>query len=430
MFCTGGIRCEKAGPLMEQEGFQQVFQLDGGILKYFEECGGAHYRGDCFVFDKRVAVDPQLAESELTQCYACQAILSAEDQRAETYREGVSCPHCYRDPQVAMREQIAARQRGLQQAVDPLPGSQPYDNVRPINIPQKYDHCTLLEALCGLHPHIGEAGWQAEFDRGYVRRGILPVRPGRIVRGGEQYGHLFPDTVEPDVATDIQIVWEDEALVAIAKPAPLPMHPCGRFNRNTLTQLLSAVYAPEVLRPAHRLDANTSGVVLFSRTRSFAQQIQTQFDATLVEKVYRVVCHGHPEADAFSCRQPIGRQRGQAGTRILDPQGLAAETEFCVLQRRSDGTSLLEARPRTGRTNQIRVHLWGLGHPVVGDPLYRSAQQLGESQTLAVGDDPMRLHAWRLTLTHPLSQEPITFTAELPAGFDAGEPTSAQTVQG
>jgi RluA family pseudouridine synthase len=273
-------------------------------------------------------------------------------------------------------------------------------------------------------------GLMAEFDRGYVRRGILPVRPGRIVRGGEQYGHLFPDTVEPDVATDIQIVWEDEALVAIAKPAPLPMHPCGRFNRNTLTQLLSAVYAPEVLRPAHRLDANTSGVVLFSRTRSFAQQIQTQFDATLVEKVYRVVCHGHPEADAFSCRQPIGRQRGQAGTRILDPQGLAAETEFCVLQRRSDGTSLLEARPRTGRTNQIRVHLWGLGHPVVGDPLYRSAQQLGESQTLAVGDDPMRLHAWRLTLTHPLSQEPITFTAELPAGFDAGEPTSAQTVQG
>jgi len=307
----------------------------------------------------------------------------------------------------------------LKQAVDPLPGSQPYDNVRPVNIPQKYDRCTLLETLVGLHPHIGKAGWQTEFDHGRLRRGTLPVRPGRIVRGGEQYGHLFPDTVEPDVATDIQILWEDAALVVIAKPAPLPMHPCGRFNRNTLTEWLATVYAPEVLRPAHRLDANTTGVVLFSRTRRVAQQIQAQFDATLVEKVYRVICHGHPEADAFTCRQPIGRQRGRTGTRVLDPQGLAAETECRVLQRRPDGSSLLEARPRTGRTNQIRVHLWGLGHPVVGDPLYRLDQQLGETQTLAVGDAPLRLHAWRLTLTHPLSQQPISFTAAPPAGFEA-----------
>ena len=62
MFCTGGIRCEKAGPLMEREGFENIYQLDGGILKYFEECGGDHYDGECFVFDKRVAVDSQLNE--------------------------------------------------------------------------------------------------------------------------------------------------------------------------------------------------------------------------------------------------------------------------------------------------------------------------------------------------------------------------------
>jgi UPF0176 protein len=63
MFCTGGIRCEKAGPFMEREGFRDVFQLDGGILKYFEECGGAHYDGECFVFDERVGVDPALRET-------------------------------------------------------------------------------------------------------------------------------------------------------------------------------------------------------------------------------------------------------------------------------------------------------------------------------------------------------------------------------
>jgi predicted sulfurtransferase len=69
MFCTGGIRCEKAGPYMESQGFRNVLQLDGGILKYFEECGGAHYRGECFVFDQRVGVDPALHESDAAQCF-------------------------------------------------------------------------------------------------------------------------------------------------------------------------------------------------------------------------------------------------------------------------------------------------------------------------------------------------------------------------
>ena len=71
MFCTGGIRCEKAGPFMEREGFKKIFQLDGGILKYFEECGGAHYDGECFVFDQRVGLDPSLQETESTQCFRC-----------------------------------------------------------------------------------------------------------------------------------------------------------------------------------------------------------------------------------------------------------------------------------------------------------------------------------------------------------------------
>jgi UPF0176 protein len=71
MFCTGGIRCEKAGPFMEREGFKNIFQLDGGILKYFEECGGAHYDGECFVFDQRVGLDPSLQETESTQCFRC-----------------------------------------------------------------------------------------------------------------------------------------------------------------------------------------------------------------------------------------------------------------------------------------------------------------------------------------------------------------------
>ena len=95
MFCTGGIRCEKAGPFMEQAGFKNVHQLDGGILKYFEECGGAHYDGECFVFDRRVGVDPALQETNSVLCFACQMPLKEEEQRHPHYVPDVSCPHCF-----------------------------------------------------------------------------------------------------------------------------------------------------------------------------------------------------------------------------------------------------------------------------------------------------------------------------------------------
>ncbi|MDP9291611.1 MAG: rhodanese-like domain-containing protein [Verrucomicrobiota bacterium] len=94
MFCTGGIRCEKAGPYMEREGFQKVFQLDGGILKYFEECGGAHYEGECFVFDRRVGVDRELRETHSVMCFKCQMPLTKEEQRDPHYVPDKTCPHC------------------------------------------------------------------------------------------------------------------------------------------------------------------------------------------------------------------------------------------------------------------------------------------------------------------------------------------------
>ena len=95
MFCTGGIRCEKAGPYLEREGFQQIYQLEGGILKYFEECGADHYDGDCFVFDRRTALDPNLEETETTLCFACQSPLTAEEQNSPYYVPGESCPYCF-----------------------------------------------------------------------------------------------------------------------------------------------------------------------------------------------------------------------------------------------------------------------------------------------------------------------------------------------
>ena len=94
-FCTGGIRCEKAAPLLEMAGFTKVFQLDGGILNYFEECGGAHYEGDCFVFDKRVALDASLRETGAALCFVCQTPLTLTEQGDARYVPSTSCPHCH-----------------------------------------------------------------------------------------------------------------------------------------------------------------------------------------------------------------------------------------------------------------------------------------------------------------------------------------------
>ncbi|RKX30252.1 MAG: sulfurtransferase [Verrucomicrobia bacterium] len=101
MFCTGGIRCEKAGPFMEREGFRNVFQLDGGILKYFEECGDAHYDGECFVFDQRVGLDSQLRETRSVLCFACQMPLTVEEQKDPHYVPDISCHHCFQKSEAA-----------------------------------------------------------------------------------------------------------------------------------------------------------------------------------------------------------------------------------------------------------------------------------------------------------------------------------------
>lgn len=93
-FCTGGIRCEKAAIHMQNIGYDNVYQLEGGILKYFEDVGGSHYDGDCFVFDYRTALNPKLEPTVTTQCFACRAIVTPREQLAPEYIYGVSCPHC------------------------------------------------------------------------------------------------------------------------------------------------------------------------------------------------------------------------------------------------------------------------------------------------------------------------------------------------
>ena len=417
MFCTGGIRCEKAGPFMEQAGFRDVYQLEGGILKYFEECGGDHYEGECFVFDKRVALDPELKETETTQCYACLAPLTPEDQQSQKYDPPHACPHCYESPEAANQRLLARRISTLEEVTTPLPGSVPYDNVRPLNVPQQFDGVTLLEFLVGRHPHLGEEYWRNVCDEGRIHRNGKPVPVEQIVRAGNQFAHFQPATTEPDVNVEIEILHEDDAIVVVNKPAPLPVHPSGRFNRNTLQWILNEVYQPFKLRPAHRLDANTTGVVILGKTRSVSAKLQPQFETGDVGKVYLARVQGVVEWEISRCEAPICRDATECGGRVVDEEnGLAARTRFERVKTFDDNSTLLRVFPETGRTNQIRVHLWHLGFPIVGDPLYLANDELGTTQTMnaSTHGPVMCLHASQLTFTHPETNERVTFTATNP----------------
>jgi len=417
MFCTGGIRCEKAGPFMEREGFEQIYQLDGGILKYFEECGGEHYEGECFVFDQRVGVDPALRETDSALCFACQSPLTAEDQEDPRFVPQVSCPYCYKSTEEQEAEVLAQRHEAIRRITTPLPGSVPYDNIRPLNIPEKAHDKTLLEFLCEIFPHISAEEWatRCELGRFTNEMGTALAADYRLT-AGERLEQSLPATTEPEVDPNIRILHEDEALIVVQKPAPLPMHPSGRFNRNTLQYILSEVYTPQRLRPVHRLDANTTGLLVCARTRHFANLLQAQFKKRGIEKLYLVRVNGHPPEDTFVCVAPISPGPGSLGAYAVDESddGQAARTEFKVLRRDPDGTSLLEAHPVTGRTNQIRIHLWHLGFSVLGDQAYIADGQVGDTQTLPVGAAPLCLHAWRLGFDHPLSGERLVFETARP----------------
>lgn len=420
MFCTGGIRCEKAGPFMEDAGYSDIWQLDGGILKYFELCGGSHWHGECFVFDKRVALDSDLSETATTLCYVCQAVLTEKDQLQSTYQFGVSCPYCFREDEESgpIVETPSDRNRKIAQATSPLPGSKPYENFRPMTVSKEMDGLGLLEFLIALKTHVTEERWIEFIEAGHILHKGKPVGMDRQVMHGQKYFHLMPDTTEPDVSNQISVLHEDEDFVVVDKPAPLPMHPCGRFNRNSLQHILYEIYSPDRIRLVHRLDANTTGVVVYARTKKLATKLIEQFGQGRVRKEYLAKVHGKP-GERFSSERKIASQPGEGGIRFPDDDGQLARTDFeLVAHDKESGQSLVRAIPKTGRTNQIRIHLWDLGFPIVGDPTYLPEGQTGVNQTLPLGDPPLHLHSHGIEFTHPESGEALRFVAPTPAWWN------------
>ncbi|MCC6510287.1 MAG: pseudouridine synthase [Pirellulaceae bacterium] len=416
MFCTGGIRCEKAGPMLEKLGFEQVYQLDGGILKYFEECGGAHYDGGCFVFDSRVVLGPDLKPTGAIQCYGCQSVLTHEDIQSPQFSFGKSCPHCFRTESQAQEDQRLARETALRRLARSQPGCQPYENRRRMFVAAQWAGLTALDFLCAYHPPTPREQWLAWLAEESITSGNQRLDPESIVREGQQLDQVQADYTEPAVSSDIGLVYEDEWLVVINKPAPLPVHASGRFHRNTLEYMLAQVYRPEKLRLAHRLDAATTGLVVLARKYASARVLQPQFASGGIAKRYLLRVHGVPAADQFSCMAAIAEEPSERGGRQISPSGAPARTDFCVLKRFGDGSSLLSAEPLSGRTHQIRLHARHLDLPIVGDALYgRPGPSL---DLVCVEPEVMCLHAWEIAFEHPITGQALKFVAPEPSWCD------------
>jgi 23S rRNA pseudouridine1911/1915/1917 synthase len=263
-------------------------------------------------------------------------------------------------------------------------------------------------------------------DAGAVAVGGVPVTSGKVkvVEGDEVSVERPVDAgpvVGPDPTVAVPVVFEDDDVVVVDKPAGLVVHPGAGHATGTLVHGLVARYPEiggvgEVDRPGivHRLDRDTSGLLVVARTEAARSALVAALGARRVERLYLALVHGTPEADVGMIDAPVGRSARHPTRMTVTERGREARTGYEVHRRWPDpGCSLLRCRLETGRTHQIRVHLAAIGHPVVGDDTYDG----GAKRPVAV--PRLFLHATRLAFTHPVTGAELVFDSPLPADLAA-----------
>ena len=258
----------------------------------------------------------------------------------------------------------------------------------------------LLGHLVARHAHTPEGVWRERIEGGLVLLDGRPARAETRLARGQQVAWVRPPWEEPEAPLVYAVLYEDEDLVAVAKPSGLPTQPNGGFLEHTLLHIVRRHY-PEA-SPIHRLGRGTSGIVVFSLNTGANRALCETLRQRAAVKVYRALVQGLPPLDAFTVDTPIGTVPHAAlGTvHAASPAGKAARSHVQVLERR-EGDALAEIRIETGRPHQIRIHMAACGHPLVGDPLYAPGGGIRTDTSALPGDTGYLLHAFRLGLPHP-----------------------------
>ena len=243
-----------------------------------------------------------------------------------------------------------------------------------------------------------------------------PAHTDKIIAVGQEITVIVRERPMEDFTpehTPITVVYEDESLLAVDKPAGVIVHPT--FNRTTgtlLTQVLG--YYEETgqqcaVHGVNRLDRDTCGVVLFAKNSHVHGLCYDLQLAGKFRKTYHALVSGAPPAQSGVCDLPIARVDGGSLLRKIDPDGKPSVTEYRILAQQ-DGMSLLELHPITGRTHQLRLHCLAMGCPMIGDPQYCTAESTARSE--ALGLHGQQLCAVELTLPHPMTGEILTIRAK------------------
>ena len=272
--------------------------------------------------------------------------------------------------------------------------------------------------VASVRPKLSRARVSKLIEGGFITINGKKTRPSAKVRGGAVISVTFPppepSTLLPENIS-LEILFEDDEIVVIDKPVGMVVHPAAGHKTGTLANALLAHCGKSlsgiggVTRPGivHRLDKETSGVIVAAKNDNAHAALSEQLKSREMSRVYIAVVKGAPKEKEGVIKTDIGRSRSdRKKMSVTTAKGREAVTRYKVAQY-LDKISILEVALHTGRTHQIRVHMKHINHPVVGDPVY----------SRGVGKFPINrqaLHAWRITFIHPVNGESMTLTAKLP----------------
>lgn len=292
------------------------------------------------------------------------------------------------------------------------------------NVLERHSGRRIDAFLAGEYPFLTRSAWQRRLDGGEVLVNRQQIRSSYRMRIGDLVHFYHPEEVEPEVSRDVRILWQDGGVMAVFKPGNLPMHENGAYRKNTFAKLLTDLVGGE-WSAVHRLDRETSGIVLCGANHKVRQTLSDAFEAKSIQKEYLCIVKGVPIERQWTNQGSLG-DLVQSRIRIkkwVVEGGLPAETGF-VTEAEANGYSLLRAFPRTGRTNQIRIHAAHSGHWILGDKLYHPSEEVfldywekGETTEFVKDKTEFHrccLHAAALSFVHPETARSYRIDSPLP----------------